>query len=91
MIMKVVVLYRPKSEHSRLVEDYVKDLQKQYQANLDLVSLDTRDGTSTASLYDILENPAILVLANDGQLIKDWQGTNLPLMNELSYYASQTG
>lgn len=86
MLMKVVVLYRPKSDHSRIVEDFANDLSRRYDARIDLVSIDTRDGTSTASLYDIMQYPAVLALTNDGQLIKDWQGANLPLMNEVSYY-----
>lgn len=86
MFMKVVVLYRPNSEYARRVEDFAKELERQYQARIDLLSLDTRDGASTASLYDVMQNPAILVLANDGQLVKDWQGGNMPLMNEISYY-----
>jgi thioredoxin-like negative regulator of GroEL len=85
-VMKVVVLYRPNSETSRSVEDFVKELEKEHKARVDLVSLDTRDGSSTASLYDVMQNPAILVLANDGQLVKDWQGKSLPLKNEVSYY-----
>ena len=84
--MKVVVLYRPNSDHSRIVEDFAADLGRRYDARIDLISLDTRDGSSTASLYDVMQYPAVLALTNDGQLIKDWQGTNLPLMNEVSYY-----
>lgn len=84
--MKVVVLYRPNSDHARIVEDFAADLGRRYDARIDLISLDTRDGSSTASLYDIMQYPAVLALTNDGQLIKDWQGTNLPLMNEVSYY-----
>jgi hypothetical protein len=84
--MKVVVLYRPNTENSRQIEDFARDLKQQYQTRIEMVNLNTRDGSSTASLYDVMQNPAVLVLANDGQLIKEWQGTDLPLMNEVSYY-----
>lgn len=80
------MLYRPGTEYSRPVEDFARDLEREYQARIDLVSLDTRDGSSTASLYDIMQYPAILVLRDDGQLVKDWQGGNLPLKNEVSMY-----
>lgn len=80
------MLYRPNSEYSRQVEDFARELEREYQARIDLVSLDTRDGSSTASMYDIMQNPAILVLREDGQLVKEWQGANLPLKNEISYY-----
>jgi len=54
-----------------------------------LVSLDTRDGVSTASLYDVMQYPAILALSDDGQLLKEWEGEQLPLMNEVAYFAHQ--
>ena len=83
------MLYRPNSENSRLVEEYAKNLERQYHTKINMVSLDTRDGASTASLYDIVQNPAILVLGNDGQIVQQWQGTTLPLMAEISYYTHQ--
>lgn len=88
--MKVVVLYRPNSEFSRQVEDFARDLEREYQARIDLVNIDSRDGASTASLYDVMQNPAVLVLGNDGQLIKDWQGgRSLPPKGDISYYTHQ--
>lgn len=80
------MLYRPNSEYSRPFEDFARDLERDHQARIDLVSLDTRDGSSTASLYDIMQYPAILVLREDGQLVKEWQGSSLPLKNEVSMY-----
>ncbi len=80
------MLYRPNSEFSRMVEDFARELERQHQARIDLVNIDTRDGSSTASLYDIIQHPAILVLGTDGQLVKFWQGTDFPLMQEISYY-----
>ena len=87
--MKVVVLYRPNSEHARKIEDFVRDFEH-YQPGkrLEVVSLDTRDGSSTATLYDVMQYPAILALRDDGQVMKEWEGDMLPLMNEISYYAS---
>lgn len=84
--MKVIMLYRPNSEFSRMVEDFARELERQHQTRIDLVNIDSRDGSSTASLYDIIQHPAILVLGTDGQLVKDWQGTEFPLMQEISYY-----
>ena len=87
--MKVVVLYRPNSEHSTRVEEFAHDLERSSGGKVELVSVDTRDGASTASLYDVMTYPAILALQNDGQLIKDWGGSTMPLINEVSYYTHQ--
>jgi hypothetical protein len=87
--MKVLVLYRPNSEYGRNVEEFIRDFRYQHEANadrLEVLDIDTRDGVATASLYDVLEYPAVLVLSDDGSLIKSWIGANLPLMNELAGY-----
>jgi len=87
--MKLLILYRPDSEHSTDVESFVRDFQHRFEAGkkIELVSIDTRDGVATASLYDIVAYPAILALANDGSALNIWQGVPLPLMNEVAGYA----
>lgn len=89
MYMKVLVLYRPNSEHGRGIEAFIRDFRYQHEVNadkLDVVNIDTRDGVATASLYDVLQYPAILILADDGSLIKSWEGDALPLMDEVAGY-----
>jgi hypothetical protein len=49
------------------------------------MDVNTKEGARTAELYDVVQYPAVLALANDGQLLKAWQG-DFPLMNELAYY-----
>lgn len=87
--MKVLVLYRPNSEHGRLVETFIRDFRYQHETNADLLdvqNVDTREGVDTAGLYEVMQYPAILVLGDDGQLMKSWQGGGLPLMEEVAGY-----
>ncbi|HEX7963151.1 MAG TPA: hypothetical protein VF466_01025 [Candidatus Saccharimonadales bacterium] len=88
-MVKLLVLYRPDSEHSTDVESFVRDFQHRYDSGrkLEMVSLNTRDGAATASLYDIMTYPAILALANDGSVLNMWQGLPMPLMDEVAGYA----
>lgn len=88
--MKLVILYRPNSEHARDVESFVRDFQRQfYEAGkeVEMVSMESREGTTKAELYDILQFPAILALANDGSVLSSWVGLPLPLMNDVAGYA----
>lgn len=86
--MKLLVLYRPNSEHARKVEDFIHDFQRLHPTiRLEEVSLNTRDGASMASLYDIPVFPAILATRDDGSVLNIWQGQELPLMNEVASYA----
>lgn len=86
--MRLLILYRPNSEHSTRVEEFAHDFQSRHDIGkkLELVSLNTRDGAATASLYDVISYPAILALADDGSLLNSWQGDTLPLMDEVAGY-----
>lgn len=84
--MKVVVLYHPRSDHARAVEEFARDFTRQTNRQLVLKSLESREGSAEASLYDATTYPAFLALANDGSLLRMWQGQVLPLTNELLYY-----
>jgi len=86
--VKVLILYRPKSEHATKVESFVRDFQHQHDTGVkvELVSADTREGAATASLYDIWAFPTVMALADDGHMLNMWQGDSLPLMSEVAAY-----
>ncbi len=86
--MKVLILYRPDSEHARAIEEFIHDFQSRHPAeHLDVLNVDSRDGDAMVSLYDVTEYPAILVIQVDGSLQHSWQGGVLPLMDEVAAYA----
>jgi len=85
--MRLVVLVRPDSEASRPVEEFVNNFQRWHQGNrVEVINYDSRDGTAAASLYDIMQQPAILALREDGSVLKTWEGQTLPLMDEVASY-----
>ena len=84
--MKVAVLYQSNSEDERAVREFVEEYRRRTGRSLEMQDVNTRDGASTATLYDIVRYPAVLVMGPDGTLIQNWQGDNLPLMNEVMYY-----
>ncbi len=89
--MRVVVLYHPKSEHGGAVEDYERDyklLHRDEKKKLELISLETREGADLAKLYDVVQYPAVLVVAKDGSLQRLWQGGELPLLRDLDFYTT---
>lgn len=86
--MRIVVLYRPDSEHGRLVEEFIHDYQRRHEAKgLEVLNIDSRDGSAMASLYDVMQYPTILALRDDGSILRSWEGETLPLMDEIASYA----
>jgi hypothetical protein len=85
--MKVLVLYRPNTEHGRLTEEFIHDYQSRHMdSKLEVLSLDTREGDATATLYDVVEYPAILILQDNGYIQKMWQGAALPRLDDVASY-----
>ena len=81
------MLYRPESEYSRGVEEFITNYKRWHQADkLEILNYDSRDGTATASLYDVMQQPAILALRDDGSVLKSWEGDTMPLMDEVAAY-----
>ena len=90
--MKLVILYRPQSEHASAVQSFVRDFKYQHDASrVELVDADTREGIATASLYDLMTLPAMLALRDDGTVLQVWQGEMLPLMDEVAAYLVNQG
>jgi len=87
--MKLVGLYHAHGEYARLLEEYARDLERTHGKVLELKDLETKEGADIATLYDIVQYPAILVVRDDGGLAKVWAGVTFPLMDEVSGYANQ--
>ena len=87
--MKVLILYQPRSEHASDVESFVRDFKLRHEASrIELVDVDGREGIATATLYDVMSYPTILALRDDGSVLHSWEGSMLPLMDEVAYYAT---
>lgn len=85
----MLVFYRPNSEYARQVEEFVQDLQRKHDLDprhLQVLDVDSREGSATASLYDVMNHPSILVIGDDGGYVKNWEGVPLPLMQEVAGY-----
>lgn len=84
----MIVLYHPRSEHSGLVEDFASEFERYKSKRLELISLETIEGSDLARIYDATAYPTVLAMSEDGSLQRMWQGLPLPLMDEISYFYS---
>jgi len=86
--MKLCIIYHPNSESARNIEEFIRDFKRrQPESRIELLSLETQEGAAQASLYGVMQYPALLALRNDGQLLKMWEGPTLPLMDEIAAYS----
>lgn len=86
--MKTLLLYRPNSEHERLVLDYLRDFKMQTGKDLPTMDVDSPEGMQLCQDYDIVQYPAIIATDNDGHVQNTWIGEPLPRISEVSYYVS---
>lgn len=86
--MKLLVFYRPDSEHARKVTDYLRELDRHHgvgEGSVELIDVDTSEGDNRAKIYDVMAYPTCIVTDETGGFIKLWSG-ELPLQNELASY-----
>ena len=70
------------------MHEYLHDLVRMHdvqEQDVKLINVNSRTGTTDASLYDVLSFPGIVITDDYGRYIKGWSG-NLPLMDELMSY-----
>ena len=85
--MKLLVLYKPKSEYARSVEEYLDDFRHLYpEVEVETLDAESVEGVNKCVLYDILEYPALLALNDDNHLQNMWLGKILPQKQEVISY-----
>ena len=84
--MKMLILYHPDSEYSSMVENFIRDCEKRTSNSIEVMSLETPEGSHVATTYGIVDYPAELVISDDGQLLKHWQGSDLPTFDDVMGY-----
>jgi hypothetical protein len=84
--MRVVVVYKERTDYARQVEDYMFEFKRRTGHDLEVLDPDTRDGAGFCRTYDIVEYPTVIALSDDGQVQNLWRGLPLPTMSEVSYY-----
>jgi hypothetical protein len=85
--MKLLVLYKPKSEYARSVEEYIDDFGRLYpKVEVETLDAESIEGVNKCVLYDILEYPALLALSDDNSLRNMWLGKMLPQKQEVISY-----
>lgn len=83
--MRLVALYRTNSEQARPVYEFIEMMRRRYPDKI-IVELDieTREGAAEASLYGVMQYPAIIATAFDGRVLGMWEGIPLPLIDEVA-------
>ena len=84
--MRVIVVYKPESEHATTVATYLHDFERQTSHRLETLNPESPEGADTCRTYDIVEYPTLMAITSDGQLQNMWRGLPLPTISEVSYY-----
>jgi len=88
ILMKVLLIFRPNSEHERQALDYMRDFAAQTGKKLPTLDPDSPQGAEVCELYGIMQFPAILATDNEGHIQNLWLSDQLPTFSELSYYVN---
>lgn len=78
-------MYKERSEHARDVATFVEMMRRQYpDKKAELLDVETREGAAVASMYDIMQYPAVMITAYDGSVHFLQQGKPMPRVGEVA-------
>jgi len=83
--MKLIMVYREKSEHRMAVETFMRDFKRQTAREIETLNPDTREGQNFIQVYDIVEYPTLIAIGPDGTEVAKWRG-KLPTISDASFY-----
>ncbi|MDR1969937.1 MAG: hypothetical protein LBQ11_01135 [Candidatus Nomurabacteria bacterium] len=83
--MRLVMVYREKSEARLAVETFMKDFKEQTGGEIEVVDPDTRAGWAFCNAYDVTVYPTMLALTPEGTPMRAWR-TTLPTISDASAY-----
>lgn len=83
--MRLVIVYKPHSEHASATEGYMRDFARQTGHDIETLDPETRDGEGFARTYDVVEYPTMIALDEDSRVHSVWRGV-MPTISEASYY-----
>ena len=84
--MKITIVYREESDHAREVFDFLHDFEKRTGQTIEEINPDSPRNEFFIQAYDIVEYPTILALTDEGEVLNQWRGRPLPMIDEVSYY-----
>ena len=84
--MRGIIFYRKNSESESAATRYQHDFERFTGKKLELMDVDTREGTALARIHDVVQYPAILALDDEGRHQNFWQGEIMPKMDDVAGY-----
>lgn len=81
-----MIFTRDNTDYARRVTEFLHDFERRTTRAITIIDPDSADGAAKARVYDIVEHPTIIAVAEDGRLLAQWKGLPLPTIDEVSYY-----
>lgn len=83
--MRIVCVYRDNQDYTRTVDEWLENFRR--QTGREIERMDPDKNTSFCEAYDIVEYPTFLAVGENGEVRALWRGKDLPLINEVLFYA----
>ena len=87
--MRVVVVTREGMDYSRGVNEFLREFERRTGKELEVLDPDSREGAGFVETYDVVEYPTIIAVDDSGQAMATWRGTELPKIDDVSFYTKE--
>ena len=86
--MKVTVVCKEYSDHARIVDEWRNEFERRTGRTVEKIEPESLEGESFCRARGIMEYPTIIVEADDGKVLEQWSGRELPTIDTVMSYAT---
>ena len=85
--MRVVCIFHDNEDYTRTVTDWLEDFYRRTGREIEQMDPDVED--NFCRVHEIMVFPTIAAIDNYGSVKMLWQGKEMPLIDDVNYYALQ--
>ena len=85
--MRLICIFRDNQDYTRSVTEWLENFRRQTGREIETMNPD--ENPTFCETYDIVEYPTIIALDNSGSVLSSWRGRELPLIDDVLFYATQ--
>ncbi|MBQ3310246.1 hypothetical protein IJG73_02290 [Candidatus Saccharibacteria bacterium] len=87
--MRIVCVWKDNTDYAREVTDWLSEFKRETGKEVESLDPESTEGEIFVRARDMLQFPAVVALADDGTVLREWKGTPMPQFDEVLYYVKE--
>ena len=84
--MRVILVFKERSEAAREAFEWMEEFKRRTGREVEQLDPETREGEEFCQARGIMEYPTLVVAVDDGNVVEQWSGRPMPIIDDIMAY-----